>query len=103
MGEVSSSTLFHRMFKHSTHSVFQQALRVIGKEEVRHQAIGVRRLDNHFQTVTEEEKQLVTRQLRAGFLFLSKILVAPPDRFSIIPTDFADVHHKREDITRGRA
>jgi hypothetical protein len=101
MGEVASSTLFHHMFKHSTHPVFQQAFRNIGKDEARHQAICMRMLENHFKTISAEEKQLVTRQLRAGFVFLSMILFEPPDQFWIIPPDFADVHHKMEDIARG--
>jgi len=101
MGEVASSTLFHHMYRHSQHPVFQQAFLNIGKDEARHQAICMRMLEKHFATLGPDDRRLVTRQLRAGFVFLSMILYEPPDQFWIIPPDFADVHRRLESIARG--
>jgi hypothetical protein len=50
----------------------------IGRDESRHLQICMTILDNEWPGLTEDVKSLITRQLRAGFVFLSMILWEPP-------------------------
>ena len=50
--------------------------------------------------LSEEDRLQVTRQLRAGFVFLSMILYEPPEQFWQLPPDFLDVHRELEKIAR---
>jgi rubrerythrin len=101
MGEVASSTLFKSMADHTTHPVFRQLFTNIGRDESRHLAICLQLLDKDWPGLDDDLKPLVTRQLRAGFVFLSMILWEPPDQFWELPDYFLPNHrvlmnHARE-------
>ena len=49
-------------------------------------------LENEWPGLTEEVKGLITRQLRAGFVFLSMILWEPPEGFWELPPYFLPNH-----------
>ncbi len=78
MGEVAASTLFFGMSKKAKHPVFQQIFKRVGQDEARHLAICLAILETDFPGLREEDKVLITKQLRAGFVFLSMILWEPP-------------------------
>ena len=42
----------------------------------------------------------MTKQLRAGFVFLSMILYEPPEQFWQLPPEFLAAHHELEEIAR---
>ena len=92
MGEVASSTLFFGMSKKATHPVFQEIFKKVGQDEARHLAICLTILEKDWPGLTEEYKTLITRQLRAGFVFLSMILWEPPNQFWEIPDYFLPNH-----------
>jgi rubrerythrin len=92
MGEVASSTLFKSMADHTTHPVFRQLFTNIGRDESRHLAICLQLLDKDWPGLDDDLKPLVTRQLRAGFVFLSMILWEPPNQFWEIPDYFLPNH-----------
>ncbi len=92
MGEVASSTLFFGMSKKATHPVFQEIFKKVGQDEARHLAICLTILEKDWPGLTEEYKSLITRQLRAGFVFLSMILWEPPNQFWEIPDYFLPNH-----------
>ena len=78
MGEMAASTLFRGMASGTTHPVFAEMFQRIGRDESRHLQICMTILENEWPGLTEEVKGLITRQLRAGFVFLSMILWEPP-------------------------
>ncbi|MHB8340110.1 MAG: hypothetical protein ACYDB7_02920 [Mycobacteriales bacterium] len=100
MGEVASSTLFRMMATGARDSVFQQMFTRIGRDESRHLQICMTILDRDWPGLTEADKALITRQLRAGFVFLSMILWEPPDQFWDLPPYFLANHRVLIDLAR---
>ena len=100
MGETAATTLFHYMAKNAAHPLFQQGFQNIGRDEARHMAITLQLFHKEAARMSDEDKQMITRQLRAGFVFLSMILYEPPEQFWQIPPDFLEVHRELEDIAR---
>lgn len=100
MGEVASSTLFHGMARAATNPLCAEMFDRIGRDESRHLQICMTVLENDWPGLTEDDKSLVTRQLRAGFVFLSMILWEPPKQFWDLPPYFLDNHRVLVDIAR---
>src|SRR3954454_10272624 len=90
MGEVASSTLFRMMATGAQHPVFQEVFQRIGRDESRHLKICMTILEKEWPGLTDEHRIQITRQLRAGFVFLSMILWEPPDQFWDLPPYFLD-------------
>lgn len=100
MGEVASSTLFRAMADTTKHRVFEQMFTNIGRDESRHLQICLQLLDKDWPGLSDELKPLVTRQLRAGFVFLSMILWEPPNQFWELPDCFLANHRVLMDHAR---
>ena len=92
MGEVASSTLFFGMSKKATHPLFKEIFKKVGQDEARHLAICLTVLERDWPGLSDEYKTMITKQLRAGFVFLSMILWEPPNQFWDIPDYFLPNH-----------
>ncbi|HEV2643636.1 MAG TPA: hypothetical protein VGT98_13050, partial [Candidatus Elarobacter sp.] len=92
MGEVASSTLFFGMSKKATHPLFKEIFKKVGQDEARHLAICLTVLERDWPGLNDEYKTMITKQLRAGFVFLSMILWEPPNQFWDIPDYFLPNH-----------
>ncbi|MHB8669231.1 MAG: hypothetical protein ACYDAD_01520 [Acidimicrobiales bacterium] len=101
MGEVASSTLFRGMASSTAHQIFRDIFTRIGRDESRHLHICLTILDKSWPGLTEDLKGMITKQLRAGFVFLSMILWEPPEQFWQLPPYFLDNHRHLVDIARG--
>lgn len=99
-GEVASSTLFHGMYQKTTIPVFKEAFKRIGQDEGRHLGICLTVLQNVLPHLTEEDKQTITAQLRAGFIFLSGVLYEPPELFWDLPPNFIQAQRLLEEEAR---
>jgi len=100
MGEVASATLFHAMHQGTRIPVFREAFRCIGRDEARHMGICLALLQTIVTHLTEEQKTLITKQIRAGFVFLSGILYEPPEQFWELPASFREVNRLLEEEAR---
>ena len=100
MGEVASSTLFRSMADHARHPAFRDLFTHIGRDESRHLQICLQLLDKDWPGLSEDLKPLVSRQLRAGFVFLSMILWEPPEQFWELPGYFLPNHRVLMDHAR---
>ncbi len=100
LGEVASSTLFHGMARATRHPVFEQVFRSIGRDESRHLQICITLLEKEWPGLNDEYRAFVTKQLRAGFVFLSMVLWEPPPMFWQLPDYFLDNHRVLLDIAR---
>lgn len=100
MGEIASSTIFHQMANGCTEPVFQEAFRQIGKDEGRHMAICMSLMERDYPKLDVSNKPLITKQIRAGYLFLSGILFEPPEEFWDITPDFIENQRKIEEVAR---
>jgi rubrerythrin len=92
LGEVASSTLFHGMSHATTHPVFRDIFTKIGRDEARHLQICIHLLEKDWPGLTDEHRAFVTKQLRAGFVFLSMVLWEPPQQFWELPEYFLHNH-----------
>jgi hypothetical protein len=91
-GEVASATLFHGMHQKTTVPVLKEAFRCVGKDEARHMAVCLALLGKLLPRLSAEEKHTITRQLRAGYVFLSGILYEPPEHFWELPDTWRPAH-----------
>jgi rubrerythrin len=99
-GEVASSTLFHSMYEHTDIPVFKEAFKNIGRDEGRHLSFCLALLKEVLPKLTEEERDTVTKQFRAGFIFLSGILYEPPSEFWHLPPTFLPAQRLLEEKAR---
>jgi rubrerythrin len=100
MGEVASSTLFRGMAGGARHPLFRDVFTRIGRDESRHLKICMTILEKDWPGLTEQNRAAITRQLRAGFVFLSMILWEPPRQFWDLPPYFLDNHRILMDHAR---
>ena len=101
MGEVAAATLFHSMYQRTAMPALKEAFRMIGKDEARHMAICLAVLRNVLPQLTDEQRGVITRQIRAGFVFLSGILYVPPTDFWELGPTFRPAHRLLEEAARG--
>lgn len=88
MGEIASSTLFKMMYENTEIPVMKAAFRAIGQDESRHLGICLTILAKMLPEMTEEQKLQITKQIRAGFVFLSGVLYEPPAQFWDLPPNY---------------
>ncbi len=100
MGEVAASTLFHGMSRAARHPLFREAFQKIGLDESRHLQICITLLEKEWPGLTDEHRAFVTKQLRAGFVFLSMVLWEPPNQFWDLPDYFLPNHRALLQIAR---
>jgi len=100
MGELAAATLFHGMHQRTTIPVFKEAFRCVGQDEARHMGICMTVLRKLLPALDDEQKATITRQLRAGYIFLSGILYEPPDQFWELPDTFRPAHKLLEETCR---
>ena len=100
MGEIAAATIFHQMAAQSREPVFQAAFKNVGRDEGRHMAICMSVMERDYPKLPAEEKSIITKQIRAGYLFLSAVLFEPPADFWDLPEDFIPVQRAAEEIAR---
>lgn len=100
MGEIAAATIFHQMAAKCTETVFKEAFRSIGRDEGRHMAICMSLMERDYGKMDVSDKPTITKQIRAGFLFLSGVLFEPPTEFWDIPADFIPAQREIEAVAR---
>ncbi|KAF0222020.1 MAG: hypothetical protein FD176_2998 [Rhodospirillaceae bacterium] len=101
MGEIAAATIFHQMAAGCTEPVFKEGFRNIGRDEGRHMAICMALMERDYPNLPKEDAATITKQVRAGYLFLSAVLFEPPADFWDLPEDFIANQRKGEEIARG--
>jgi len=100
MGEIAAATIFHQMAAQCVEPVFKEAFRNVGRDEGRHMAICMSLMERDYPKLDLTDRPLITKQIRAGFLFLSGVLFEPPEDFWDIPKDFIANQREAEAIAR---
>lgn len=100
MGEIAAATVFHQMAAGATEPVFTEAFKNIGRDEGRHMAICMTLMARDYPKLAVEDRALITKQIRAGYLFLSAVLFEPPEDFWELPDDFIAVQRRAEEVAR---
>ena len=63
-------------------------------------AICMTLMERDYPKLDLSERELITKQIRAGYLFLSAVLFEPPEDFWDLPSDFIDVQRRCEAVAR---
>jgi len=100
MGEIAAATIFHQMANGCTELVFKEGFKNIGRDEGRHMAICMSLMERDYPKLAIEDRTIITKQIRAGYLFLSAVLFEPPTDFWDLPADFIPVQRKIEEKCR---
>ena len=100
MGEIAAATIFHQMAAAAKEPVFREAFKLIGRDEGRHMGICMALMERDYPKMGPEDKAIITKQIRAGYLFLSAVLFEPPAEFWDLPEDFIAVQREAEAIAR---
>lgn len=100
MGEIAAATIFKQMSDNCDEPVFKDAFRNIGRDEGRHIAICLQVMQRDYPKLDVENKPLITKQIRAGYLFLSGVLFEPPEDFWDLPADFIPNQREAEEVAR---
>ncbi|MDZ7811497.1 MAG: ferritin-like domain-containing protein [Arhodomonas sp.] len=102
MGEIAAATIFHQMAANTREPVFKEAFRNVGRDEGRHMAICMAVMERDYPGLKDdpEQKAIITKQIRAGYLFLSAVLFEPPEEFWDLPSDFIDTQREAEEVCR---
>ena len=100
MGEIAAATIFHQMAEGAREPVFEEAFTHIGRDEGRHMAICMTLMERDYPKLAVEDRDMITKQIRAGYLFLSAVLFEPPEDFWDLPEDFIEVQRRCEAVAR---
>lgn len=100
MGEIAAATIFHQMAAGCTEPVFKEGFASIGRDEGRHMAICMSLMERDYPKLEMEDRKTITKQIRAGYLFLSAVLFEPPTDFWDIPDDFIENQRLGEEVAR---
>jgi hypothetical protein len=57
-------------------------------------------MERDYPKLAVEDRSLITKQIRAGYLFLSAVLYEPPMDFWDLPADFVEVQRRAEAVAR---
>jgi hypothetical protein len=100
MGEIAAATIFHQMAAGCKEPVFKEGFASIGRDEGRHMAICMTLMERDYPKLPQEDREVITKQIRAGYLFLSAVLFEPPEDFWDLPQDFISNQRKIEAVAR---
>lgn len=99
-GEVAASSLFHSMYERTEIPVFKEAFRNMGRDEGRHLSFCLALLKQVLPKLSDDDKSMITKQIRAGFVFLSGVLFEPPADFWQLPPTFLPAQRLLEETAR---
>ncbi len=100
MGEIAAATIFHQMAANCTEPAFKEGFKNVGRDEGRHMAICMALMERDYPKLELDDRSLITKQVRAGYLFLSAVLFEPPMEFWDLPEDFIANQREGEEIAR---
>jgi len=98
--EIGAQLIFHTVGELSKIDVYKQAFQNITVDESRHLAGTMSLLDNLAKEMKPEQKLMITRQMKHGFIFLSPLLYRPMSVFWHLPKGFDEIDQEMETIAR---
>ncbi|MHB8220194.1 MAG: hypothetical protein ACYDHU_07710 [Acidimicrobiales bacterium] len=96
MGEAAASLIFMGCSEGAQYPFFQKVFRNIGRDESRHFAFCNYMAQHWYGQFTDEEKDTMTRRIRAAFTYISIVLERPRRPFWDVPDEFVDSHVELE-------
>lgn len=98
--EIGAQLIFNTVSELSKIQVYKQAFQNVTVDESRHLAGTLSLLDNLAKDLKSDQKLMVTRQMKHGFIFLSPLLYKPMQVFWDVPNDFNEIDQEMEEVAR---
>ncbi|MDV3244879.1 MAG: hypothetical protein LYZ66_06900 [Nitrososphaerales archaeon] len=96
--EIGAQLIFKEVGELSTNTVYSIAFRNITRDESRHLTGTLAMLERLAEKMSAEDKLMISRQLKHGFIYLSPLLFRPMEDFWKLPADFFAYDQKLEDL-----
>ena len=96
--EIGAQLIFKEVGERSTNKVYAQAFRNITRDESRHLTGTLAMLERLAERMTPDQKGMISRQLKHGFIYLSPLLFRPMEDFWKLPSDFFEFDQKLEEL-----
>ncbi|OFX16108.1 hypothetical protein A3K71_03630, partial [archaeon RBG_16_50_20] len=98
--EIGAQLIFKTVSEFSKIQVYKEAFQNVTVDESRHLAGTLSLLDNLVKDFQSDQKLMITRQMKHGFIFLSPLLYKPMQVFWQLPKDFYDIDREMEEVAR---
>jgi len=98
--EIGAQLIFKTVSELSLIGLYKEAFQNITVDESRHLSGTLSLLENLVKDFNPEQKLMITRQMKHGFIFLSPLLYKPMSEFWRLPKDFDRIDQEMETIAR---
>jgi hypothetical protein len=98
--EIGAQLIFNTVSEFSNIKLYKEAFQKVTIDESRHLAGTMSLLDNLVKVFPAEQKLMITRQMKHGFIFLSPLLYKPMSVFWHLPRDFERIDREMEETAR---
>ncbi len=98
--EIGAQLIFNTVSDLSNIKLYKEAFQNVTIDESRHLAGTMSLLDNLVRDFPAEQKLMITRQMKHGFIFLSPLLYKPMSIFWQLPKDFEQIDREMEEVAR---
>ena len=99
--EIGAQLIFKEVGERSTNKVYSTAFTHITRDESRHLTGTLAMLERLAETMDKEQKVMISRQLKHGFIYLSPLLFRPMEDFWKLPQGFFENDQKLEELAAG--
>ena len=96
--EIGAQLIFREVGERSTNKVYSGAFRNITRDESRHLTGTLAMLERLAEKMSKDQKGMISRQLKHGFIYLSPLLFRPMEDFWKLPADFFEYDQKLEEL-----
>ena len=98
--EIGAQLIFKTVSELSNIKLYKEAFQNVTVDESRHLAGTLSLLDNLARDFKQDQKLMITRQMKHGFIFLSPLLYRPMPIFWHLPKDFDEIDSEMEGVAR---
>jgi len=96
--EIGAQLIFKEVSEHSKNGVFKKAFNNVTKDESRHLTGTLAMMERISSSMDRNQKGMMTRQMKHGFVYLSPLLFKPDTDFWRLPRDFFEYDQKLEEM-----
>ncbi len=96
--EIGAQLIFREVGEQSRNKVYSGAFKNITKDESRHLTGTLAMMEKISAEMTDEQKLMMTRQMKHGFIYLAPLLFRPVGDFWKLPKDFYEYDQKLEEL-----
>ena len=96
--EIGAQLIFKEVGERSTNKVYSSAFTSITRDESRHLTGTLAMLERLAERMSGDQKSMISRQLKHGFIYLSPLLFRPMTDFWKLPADFFEYDQRLEEL-----